>query len=164
MGAHQNDKLYAPALIGQHAAEWLDDGACGLVSAENQQADQGYGHQKIHRGRQTFLGTRWEVTVAAGVWGKTHGRAAHDGETVPVTVDKPETRQGSVVLVWGEAITAGTCCAESNDSPRPPHGRPEPSNWHRRWPTPDRSGAALVRERRRRANCRPQDQTATLAS
>lgn len=56
MGAHQNDKLYAPALIGQHAAEWLGDGACGLVSAENQQADQGYGHQKIHQGWQQIVG------------------------------------------------------------------------------------------------------------
>jgi hypothetical protein len=44
--------------------------------------------------RQTFLGSKWEVTVAIEVWGKKHGRAAHDGETVAVRVERPETRQG----------------------------------------------------------------------
>jgi hypothetical protein len=45
--------------------------------------------------RHTFVGTQWEVTVAAEVWPKTHGRAAHDGETVAVRVDRPGTRQRS---------------------------------------------------------------------
>jgi hypothetical protein len=45
--------------------------------------------------RHTFVGTQWEVTVAAEVWPKTHGRAAHDGETVAVGVDRPGTRQRS---------------------------------------------------------------------
>jgi hypothetical protein len=45
--------------------------------------------------RKTFLGSRWEVTVATEVWEKIHSRAAHDGETVEVRVDRPETRQGS---------------------------------------------------------------------
>jgi hypothetical protein len=45
--------------------------------------------------RQTFLGSRWEVTVAAEVWGKKHSRAAHNGETVAVRVDRPRTLQGS---------------------------------------------------------------------
>jgi hypothetical protein len=50
--------------------------------------------------RQTLLGSQWEVTVAAEVWGKAHGRAAHDGETVPVRVDGPETQQGSAGPGW----------------------------------------------------------------
>ncbi|MGN6173863.1 MAG: hypothetical protein ACTHPS_13065 [Streptosporangiaceae bacterium] len=41
--------------------------------------------------RQTFLGTQWEVTVAAEVWQKTHGRAAHDGGTAAVAVDREAT-------------------------------------------------------------------------
>jgi hypothetical protein len=45
--------------------------------------------------RQTFLGTQWEVIVAAEVWGKTHGRAEHDGEEVPVWVDRPGSQQRS---------------------------------------------------------------------
>jgi hypothetical protein len=45
--------------------------------------------------RHTFVGTQWEVTMAAEVWPKTHGRAAHDGETVAVRVDRPGTRQRS---------------------------------------------------------------------
>lgn len=45
--------------------------------------------------RQTFLGSTWEVTVAAEVWGKKHSRAAHDGETVAVRVVGPGKRQGS---------------------------------------------------------------------
>jgi hypothetical protein len=44
-------------------------------------------------GRQTFLGSQWEVTVAAEVWEKTHGRSAHDGERVPVRVEGPQTRR-----------------------------------------------------------------------
>jgi hypothetical protein len=38
--------------------------------------------------RQTFLGSPWEVKVATEVWEKTHSRAAHDGETVAVRVDR----------------------------------------------------------------------------
>ena len=45
--------------------------------------------------RHTFVGTQWEVTVAAEVWPKTHGRAAHNGGTVAVRVDRPGTRQRS---------------------------------------------------------------------
>jgi ribosomal protein L31 len=45
--------------------------------------------------RQTLLGSTWEVTVAIEVWAKTHSRAAHDGETAAVRVDRPKTRQGS---------------------------------------------------------------------
>jgi hypothetical protein len=45
--------------------------------------------------RQTFLGSTWEVTVATEVWGNKHSRAVHDGETVAVRVDRPETRPGS---------------------------------------------------------------------
>lgn len=45
--------------------------------------------------RQTFRGSQWEVTVAAEVWEKTHSRAAHFGQTVPVKVARPETRPGS---------------------------------------------------------------------
>ena len=43
--------------------------------------------------QQTFLGSQWEVTVAAQVWEKTHGRAAHDGTKAPVRVQTPETRK-----------------------------------------------------------------------
>ena len=45
--------------------------------------------------RQAFLGSKWEVTVATEVWGKKHSRAAHDGETVAVRADRPQTRPES---------------------------------------------------------------------
>ena len=45
--------------------------------------------------RQTFLGSQWEVMVAAQVWEKTHGRAAHDGTKAPVRVQTPENPQRS---------------------------------------------------------------------
>jgi hypothetical protein len=44
--------------------------------------------------QQTFQGSQWEVTVAAQVWEKTHGRAAHDGAKAPVRVNTPENPQG----------------------------------------------------------------------
>ena len=34
--------------------------------------------------RHTFVGTQWEVMVAAQVWQKTHGRAVHYGGTAVV--------------------------------------------------------------------------------
>ena len=43
--------------------------------------------------RRTFVGSHWEVTVGAEVWRKTHGRAAHNGGTVAVRVDRPGTRE-----------------------------------------------------------------------
>jgi hypothetical protein len=45
--------------------------------------------------QQTFLGSQWEVTVAAQVWEKTHGRVAHDGAEPPVRVHTPENPQRS---------------------------------------------------------------------
>jgi hypothetical protein len=45
--------------------------------------------------QQAFLGSQWEVTVAAQVWEKTHGRAAHDGTKTPVRVHMPENPQRS---------------------------------------------------------------------
>jgi hypothetical protein len=41
--------------------------------------------------RQTFLGSRWEVTVATQVWRNKHSSAAHEGQTVAVRVDRPRT-------------------------------------------------------------------------
>jgi hypothetical protein len=43
--------------------------------------------------QQTFLGSQWEVMVAAQVWEKTHGRAAHDGTKAPVRVHTPGNPQ-----------------------------------------------------------------------
>jgi hypothetical protein len=47
--------------------------------------------------QQTFLGSQWEVTVAAQVWEKTHGRAVHDGTKAPVRVHTPENPQRSAL-------------------------------------------------------------------
>ena len=59
--------------------------------------------------RQTFLGRTWEVTVATQVWEKKHSRAAHDGETVAISVDRPETQQEPAPPARRAGQLTGSC-------------------------------------------------------